>query len=322
MIEREPGWDLYRTFLAVMSERTLSAAARKLGLAQPTAGRQIQDLETKLGTPLFIRSRRGLAPTPAALAIVPYAEAMFAAAAAVHRHSSAEARDERGVVRITAGQLVASEVLPGILAGFCRRFPRIELELSVSDRNEDLLQRESDIAVRMVRPKQSALLARRIGTVELGLFAHRRYLDAFGMPQAARDLSSHRLIGFDRDSHAVRSAGGAAAQLRREDFGFRCDNTAVQIAAMHAGVGIGACHVQLARRNPDLVRIALPEFRFKREMWLVAHRDVRRTRRIELVFNDLAVGLAAYVSEGTAEGPPIDHHRTLNRPKRPSLSGS
>src|SRR5438552_1450244 len=125
MLKPEAGWDLYRTFLAVMRERTLSAAARKLDLAQPTAGRHIQDLETTLGTPLFVRSKRGLAPTPAAMAIVPYAEAMSAAASAVHRLSSAEAEDARGVVRMTAGQLVAAEVLPAILADFCRRFPRI-----------------------------------------------------------------------------------------------------------------------------------------------------------------------------------------------------
>ena len=301
MEDAEPGWDLYRTFLAVIRERTLSAAARRLQLAQPTAGRHIQDLETKLGTPLFVRTKRGLLPTAAALAIVPHAEAMFAAASAVHRLSSAETQDERGVVRITAGQLVASEVLPAILAEFCRRFPRIELELSVSDRNEDMLLREADIAVRMVRPTQGALVTRRIGTVELGLYAHRRYLDTFGMPQTVRELASHRRIGFDRDSHAVRSAGGAAAQLRREDFGFRCDNTAVQIAAMSAGVGIGAYHIQLAPRHPDLVRVLPGEFRFKREMWLAVHRDARATRRIRLVFDHLAVGLAGYIKGGAAE---------------------
>jgi DNA-binding transcriptional LysR family regulator len=297
MTETEPGWDLYRTFLAVVRERTLSAAARRLSLAQPTAGRHIQDLEKKLGTPLFVRSKRGLIPTAAALAIVPYAESMFAAAAAVNRLSSAEAQDERGVVRVTAGQLVAGEVLPVILADFARRFPRIELELSVSDRNEDLLNREADIAVRMVRPTQGKLVARRIGTVELGLFAHRNYLDAFGTPQTGRELSSHRMIGFDRDSHAVRSAGGAAAQLRREDFGFRCDNTAVQIAAMHAGVGIGGYHLQLARRNPDLVQVLAREFRFKREMWLAVHRDARSTRRIRLLFEELAAGLTRYTAK-------------------------
>jgi DNA-binding transcriptional LysR family regulator len=71
---------------------------------------------------------------------------------------------------------------------------------------------------------------------------------------------------------------------------------------MHAGVGIGAYHVLLARRNPNLVRVLPRELRFKREMWLAVHRDARSTRRIRLVFDHLAAGLAAYTREGTAEG--------------------
>jgi DNA-binding transcriptional LysR family regulator len=295
METREPGWDLYRTFLAVIAEKTLSAAARRLQVAQPTVGRHIQDLEAKLGTPLFVRSKRGFIPTAVALAIVPHAEAMFAAASAVHRLSSADAQGEEGVVRITAGQLVACDVLPDMLAEFCRQYPRIELELSVSDRNEDMLNREADIAVRMIRPTQGALVTRLMGTVELGLYAHRRYVDTFGVPQSVRELASHRWIGFDRDAHAVRSFGGAAARLRREDFRFRCDNAAVQIAALHAGAGIGAYHVQLAQRRPDLVRVLPRDFRFKREMWLAVNRDARGTRRTRLAFDHLAVRLARYV---------------------------
>jgi DNA-binding transcriptional LysR family regulator len=185
-----------------------------------------------------------------------------------------------------------------MLAEFCRQFPRIELKLSVSDRNEDMLNREADIAVRMMRPTQGALVTRLIGTVELGLYAHRRYVDAFGVPQSTRELASHRWIGFDRDAHAV-SVGGATARLSREDFGFRCDNTAVQIAAMNAGAGIGAYHVQLAQRRPDLVRVLRKEFRFKREMWLAMHRDARATRRIRLIFDHLAARLARYIKDAS-----------------------
>jgi len=83
---------------------------------------------------------------------------------------------------VTAPQLVGLEVLPPILAVFCSRYPKIELELTISDHNEDLLRREADIAVRMARPKQQLLIARRIGMVEVGLFAHREYAAAFGLP--------------------------------------------------------------------------------------------------------------------------------------------
>jgi len=298
MDQTEPAWDLYRTFLAVVRRGSFSAAGRELGLTQPTAGRHVEALENTLGTPLFTRSRRGLVPTAVALAILPHAEAMAAAAAALHRTSSAEADDERGTVRLAAGQLVGHEVLPPILGAFCPRYPKIELELTISDHNEDLLSREADIAVRMAKPKQGLLVARRIGSVEVGLFAHRRYAAAFGLPNRPEDFAAHRLIGFDRDAHGIRSAGGSAAQMRREQFGFRCDNAGVQIAALRAGVGIGGYHVLLARRDPDLLPVLEKTFKFKREMWLAMHRDLKATRRMRLLFDHLALGLAAYVKGG------------------------
>ena len=296
MGKAEPGWDLYRTFLAVVRGGSFSAAARQLGLTQPTVGRQVDAIEATMGTALFKRTRRGLVATPAALAILPHAEAMAAAAAKLLRTSSAEAKDERGVVRITASQLVGSEVLPSILADFCFRFPRIDLEVTVSDQNEDLLGRAADVAVRMVRPTQAALLARRVGSVEVGLFAHRRYVEVFGLPSTPQDLARHRVLGFDREPHGVQSAGGLAGTLRREDFRFRCDSAPVQIAALRAGVGIGGYHVPLAKGDPNLMRVLGDAVKFKREMWLAMHRDSKGTRRIRVLFDHLSLGLRAYVT--------------------------
>jgi DNA-binding transcriptional LysR family regulator len=298
MSRSEPAWDLYRTFLAVMRDGSFSAAARNLDLAQPTAGRHIEMLEAMLGTSLFRRSRRGLVPTRAALAVLPQAEAMAVAAAAARRTCSAEWQEERGAVRLTASTVMSCEVLQVPLARFCHRYPRIEIELLASSRNEDLLRRDVDIAVRMARPTQKALLARRLGTVEVGLFAHRSYLERFGVPTPA-NLGSHRLIGFDQDAHGIRSTGGAAAHLRREHFGFRCDSAPVQLAAVRAGAGIGGHHVHLARREPDLVRVLAGTFKFKREMWLVMHRDSKATRRIRLLFEHLAGALADYAKSGS-----------------------
>jgi DNA-binding transcriptional LysR family regulator len=297
MASSEPGWDLYRTFLAVLRHGSLSVAARDIGLTQPTAGRHIAALEAQLGASLFTRSPRGLLPTEASLALAPHAEAMAAAAAALHRASSAEGRAERGAVRVTTGHLMGVDVLPPILAQFALRYPQIELELALSDRNLDLLQREADIAVRMVRPTQKALIARRIGDVTIGLFAHRRYVEVFGVPKASQDLPQHRLIGFDRDAHAVHSAGGAARQLRREHFGFRTDDAAVQLGALRAGAGIGACLVSTARRDRDLVRVLEHAFTFKREMWLAMHEDAKAIRRVRLLFDHLAEGLKAYLKD-------------------------
>src|SRR5215472_5496584 len=253
----EPGWDLYRTFLAVVRDGSFSAAARRLGLAQPTAGRHIEALEALLGASLFTRSPRGPVPTAA------------------------------------AREIVGHEVLPTILAGFATRYPHVEIELALSNRNEDLLRRDADVAVRMARPSQKALVARRIGLVRLGLFAHRRYAEAFALPKTPEELAGHRWIGFDRDSSGFPPVDGM--QLRREQFGFRCDSGPAQLAAMRAGIGIAGCHVNIARRDPDLIRVLEKPFSFSREMWLLMHRDAKSTRRVRLLFDHLATGLGAYV---------------------------
>jgi DNA-binding transcriptional LysR family regulator len=297
MDEIELSWDLYRTFLAVFREGSFSRAARGIGISQPTASRHIEVLETAIGARLFARLPGGLAPTEAARELLPGAEAMAAAAGALQRTSSGGKRDERGIVRLTAAELIGHEVLPDILSPFCRRYPGIVLELKLSNRNEDVLRGDADIAIRMVRPSQQALLARRIGVVKLGLFAHRSYIAAFGMPKTPADAGGHRLIGFDKDQYILRSADGGTPPPSREQFGFRCDSASMQAVALRAGIGIGSLHVNTARRNPDLVRILEKPFTFTREMWLVMHEDAKSTRRIRLLFDHLVEGLTAYVKE-------------------------
>jgi DNA-binding transcriptional LysR family regulator len=292
-------WDLYRTFLAVFREGSFSKAARAMGISQPTASRHIEALETAIGTRLFTRLPGGLAPTEAARWLVPDAEAMAAAAAALQRASSGGKRDESGVVRLTAAELIGHEVLPDILSAFCGRYPRIVLELKLSNRNEDILRGDVDIAIRMGRPRQQALLARRIGEVKLGLFAHRSYIAAFGIPKTPADIGGHRLIGFDEDQHILRSADGGARPPSRAQFGFRCDNAPMQAAALRAGVGIGSLHLNTARRDVNLIRVLEKSFTFTREMWLVMHEDAKGTRRIRVLFDHLVEGLSAYVKQNS-----------------------
>jgi len=292
---RAPKWDELRTFIEVARDGSLSAAARRLGLTQPTVGRHIDALETALGLALFTRSPRGLTPTPAALALEPHVEAMAAAAAAFGRAASGEAAADRGVVRLTASEIIGCEVLPPILAAFHAGHPGIVIELALTNRTEDLSRHDADIAVRMVRPTQSGLVPRRIGTSRLALFAHRSYLARFGEPRSLADLATHCVIGFDRDNRSFRSAGDVARKLTREVFGFRCDNDLVQLAALRAGVGIGGCQENIARRTPELVPVLPNAIQHALEVWLVMHEDLKATRRVRLLFDHLAAGLAAYV---------------------------
>jgi len=287
-------WDLFRTFLAVLDGGSLSGAARRLGLTQPTVGRQIEALEQQLGSPLFTRSVGGLQPTETALALRPHAEAMAAAAEALVRTASGEADAVRGAVRITASEIVGVEVLPPILTGFHEAHPDVTIELNLSNRQEDLLRREADIAVRMARPTQGALLARRIGLADVQLYAHRRYLETHGYPTSLDD-SRHSAIGFDRDLANQRMLEERQLPLTREDFAFRSDGDLAQLAALRAGFGIGACQVGIAARDPDLVPVLQDAFRFDMEVWVAMHEDLKASRRMRAMFDWLVEGLSEYV---------------------------
>jgi len=293
----EPGWELYRSFLATIRERSLSGAARALGLTQPTLGRHIDELERRLGgIALFTRSQLGLLPTDAALDLLPHAEAMAASAAALVRAASGAAGAAQGAIRLTASEIVGGEVLPPILAAFRERYPGIAIELALSNATDDLLRREADIAVRMVRPRQGALVARQIGQVALGLHAHRRYLEAHGVPRSLDEVSRHAIIGFDRETPSVRAVRALGLPLTREMFAFRSDSDLAQLAALRAGAGIGVCQLGIARRDPDLVRVVPEAFSVNLDVWVVMHKDLRASRRMRLMFDHLATALSAYVA--------------------------
>jgi len=304
------GWDHYRSFLAVVRRGSLSAAARDLDLTQPTLGRHIAALETAIGAKLFTRSQTGLKPTQTALELVPYAEAMAASAEALQRAASGEADTARGTVRVTASEIVGVEILPPMLAGFREKHPHIAIELSLSNLNQDLLRREADIAIRMVKPTQKALVARKIGDVELSLFAHRRYLARHGTPETLDDLVRHTIIGFDADDAPVRGMKGSGVPVTRELFAFRSDNDHAQLAMLRAGFGIGGTHVKIAARDKNLVRLAFEPFEMILPVWLVMHEDLRNVRRVRLLYDHLAEGLRAHLSGGSE-----DH-----RPKKPAKS--
>jgi DNA-binding transcriptional LysR family regulator len=295
MTQGEPGWELYRTFLEVVRDGSLSGAARKLALTQPTVGRHIDALEASLELSLFTRSPQGLKATPAALDLVGYAETMAAASAALRRTASGGAKADRGTVRVAASEMIGCEVLPPILASFRDSHPGITLELALSNRNEDLLRRDADIAVRMVRPRQKSLVARRIGQSAIGFYAHRSYVEKYGLPKEIAELENHCLIGFDRNDLALRSLGELPRPVTRDNFGFRCDSDLAQFAALKAGVGIGGCQHNIARRFPELVPVLAKALRFDLDVWVAMHEDMRSTGRIRVLFDHLAAGLSAFV---------------------------
>jgi DNA-binding transcriptional LysR family regulator len=288
---KEVGWELYRSFLGVLSEGSLSGAARLFGITQPTVGRHISALETSLGFALFTRSQAGLLPTEAALSLRTYAEAMSSTAAALQRAAASQGAGVKGTVRVSASEVVGAEVLPPMLAEIRDQHPQLTIELVLTNRVQDLLRREADIAVRMTPPKQGALVAKRVDPVTLGLHAHRSYLSQRGTPRNAAELERHSLIGFDVETPFLRAARKALPLWTREMFSLRTDSDLAQLALIRSGCGIGVCQVAIAKRDASLVRVMARQFEFKLATWVTMHEDLRNSPRCKVTFDALVRGL-------------------------------
>lgn len=291
-------WSLIRSFLAALEQGSLLAAARELGVHQPTVGRHIAELEAQLGLTLFERTGRGLMPTAEAWRLAEPARAMAAGANQLARLASGAQQQIGGTVRLSASQPVACALLPAVLARMRQAHPDIQVELVVSNEVSDLLQREADLAVRMVRPEQGTLLGRRVGMVALGAYAHPDYLQRRGLPLVVEDLLAHEVIGNDRLEDITRGFAAMGHRVGSDHFGLRTDDLMAHEGLVLAGAGIGFLADYLARRSPTLVRV-LPALKIPPlPMWLVVHREIRSSARIRTVWNFLVRELPEALGEG------------------------
>lgn len=288
---RAPDWTLYRSLLAVVEAGGLTAAARRLGLSQPTLSRQIAQLETALGVALFERRGRGLAPSAIAIRIAAEARRMEEAELEIASVVARETRAKGGVVRLTASEIVACYALPQILSKFVANHPDMQIEVDATNEVTNLLSREADIAIRMTRPLQTGLIARRLPDVPTGFYAAQQYLTAHPAPERVQDLAAHRLVGYDKSQLMLQGAKRAKLPVTRESFAFRCDHQIVCWRMVLAGYGVGVVARFVGDAEPGVVRL-LPNFpSAPMQMWLVARADMRTTPRIRLVFDALTAGL-------------------------------
>ena len=284
-------WRLARSFLAALEHGSLLGAARALGTSQPTLGRHIAELESQLGVVLFERTGRGLLPTEMAGRLAEPARAMESAALQLARGASGGKEGATGTVRISASQTVACYLLPNVLASLRASVPGLQIELVASNEVSNLLRREADIAVRMVQPEQATLLAKRIGRITLGAYAHRDYLRRRGVPREPADLLAHEVIGGDRNEDIVRGFNAMGLAVTRANFAFRSDDLIAGWQAVRAGLGVGFVADYLARTDPAVVPI-LPMLKIPPlPMWLAVHREIRSSARIRAVYDFLAQAL-------------------------------
>jgi len=292
-------WNRARAVLATAEEGSLSAAARALGLTQPTLGRQVAALETELGVTLFERVGNQLVLTPTGLEIVEQVRTMNEAATRLSLIAAGQAQSIEGVVRIAASEAVSTYLLPSIIGELRDRHPGIEVELVVSNQASDLRRREADIAVRHVRPQGEELVARQIKESSLAhLYASPSYLDSIGNPETPEELAARGIvIGFAETDTLGRTLRAMGLPFSDDRFPVRTENHVVQWELAKQGLGMCVMMEEVGDREPR-VRRALPPGSpaFTFPTWLICHRELKTSRRIRVAFDVVAEQLSRVLS--------------------------
>ncbi|MGE0790232.1 MAG: LysR family transcriptional regulator [Sandaracinaceae bacterium] len=286
-------WNRVRAFLVSADEGSFSAAARALGMSQPTIGRQVAALEEELGVALFERAGSALRLTAAGADLAEHARAMGEAATKLSIVATGQSLELEGDVCITASDLISARLLPPILLGLRRDHPGIRVEIVASNDVRDLLRREADIAVRHVRPDQPELVAKKIADDVAHPYATPEYLARLGDPRSIAELGRADFIAFDRSERMIEYLRALGLSLTQANFPLACENSVVQWELARGGAGICFLMERIGDADPLLTR-AVPDFPpLPVPIWLAAHRELLTSRRIRVVFDRLAEGLAS-----------------------------
>ena len=285
-------WNQLKAFLETAETGSLSAAARKLGLTQPTLSRQVAAIEQSMGVTLFERVGKSMVLTPTGLDLLEHARAMGAAAEALGLAATGSSQAVRGVVSVSATDVVASVLLPPLVKKLHDQEPGITIDVIPSNALSDLLRREADIAIRHVKPEQPDLIARLIREATAHFYASESWVNAHGHPRSAEDAARLSFVGSDRSGQYLGYLRTHGLPLSEANFSCYADHSVAHWALVRQGMGIGVMMEEIALATPGMVRVLddLPPVRFP--IWLVTHRELRTSKRIRMVFDALAQGLA------------------------------
>ena len=281
-------WNKARAFLVTAEEGSLSAAARALGMAQPTLGRQVDGLEQELGIVLFERVGRGLQLTPGGLELLDHVRVMGDAAGRVSMNALGQSQTLEGRVCISASETYAAVLLPPIIAKLRILEPDIHVEIVVSNQASDLRRREADIAIRNFRPTEPDLIAKKVGEADAVLYATPDYIEKIGNPTMPQDLRHAHFVNLDHAGMMIKALNKLGLGLTEENFPLLTESYLVMWELVRQGVAIGILDAHIGDADP-IVRRVLPDFQpFIFPIWLVSHRELTTSRRIRRVYDYLA----------------------------------
>jgi DNA-binding transcriptional LysR family regulator len=286
-------WNRARAFLVTAEEGSLSAAARALGMAQPTLGRQVDALEEELGVILFERVGRGFALTPSGLDLLDHVRAMGVAASQVSLVAAGHSQSIEGTICIAASETHAAMLLPPVIAKLRTMHPGIHIEIVASSSASNLRRREADIALRNFAPTEPDLIAKKIRDIPARLYATPAYLESIGNPKLPYDLRHADFISIDGTGMFLKGLNAMGLGLTERNFPILTENYLVMWEYVKRGIAIGIQDGNIGDAEP-LVRRVLPDLEpLLFPIWLVSHRELNTSRRVRLVFDLLAKELAS-----------------------------
>ncbi len=281
-------WNKARAFLVTAEEGSLSAAARALGMAQPTLGRQVDGLEQELGIILFERVGRGLRLTPSGFELLDHVREMGAAASRVSLTALGQSQALDGTICISASETYAAVLLPPIIAKLRQEEPGIHVEIVVANHASDLRRREADIAIRNFRPTEPDLIAKKIGDANAVLYATPDYIAKIGNPTEASDLGRAEFVNMDQNGLMIKGLNTLGLGLTEANFPLLTESYLVMWELVRQGAAIGILDAYIGDADP-IVRRVIPELEpLVFPIWLVAHRELRTNRRVRMVYDFLA----------------------------------
>lgn len=285
-------WNYTRAFLVTAEEGTLSAAAKALGMTQPTLSRQVSALEEEMGTMLFERVGQRLVLTNSGMELLEHARSMGNAALLFALTARGQSQQIEGTVIISAGELDAVFRLPKIIAKLRQQEPGINIEVVVTNESSDLKRREADIAIRNFRPTQNDLIAKKLGTEVIWLYGTSNYVQQLPLISQTSELSKTQIIGFDQSSGVSDVLNQKGWDLTSKNFKLVTSFQLLQLELCKEDLGLIFFPEIMGDREPNLVRayehmgpaLELP-------VWLVCHQELRTNLRVRRVFDFIAENL-------------------------------
>jgi len=285
-------WEELRCLVAVVEEKNLTSAAKKLGISQPTVSRRIKDLQKSFGSELLQRNQDQYEATEIGLAVYQLARQMRTAAWSIECKAQEAKTQLEGSITLATTDCLAVSWLHRHLSEFTEIFPRVQLKVVTGLDLLSISTRQADIAIRVGTRGPEELSGQKIATINFGLYASTSYLKQHGVPQSLLELNNHTIIDSLGDLEETVQVRFLREQGIETQVAIGTDNLLAQVRAAAEGLGIVPLPHYLANWQPGIQRLLTDEFDIDRDLWLLVHRDLMEIPLHRFVFDFWRIRLA------------------------------